>query len=152
MASCEGKVTNIPLGPAIFCYKSWSKEMETAVITITPYTGGTMSTDISSPASTSVMGATITGAASPLTKSNDLSPPVAPFNGMEMFTGSCTSPKIAFASASAEANLTAYPWMGCSQENQNCCAFSGDELMDLTICPQDYTTTASACCPSSVAC
>lgn len=150
MATCKGKITNIPLGPAIYCYAAWSQEAETAVVTIPPYTGETTTTNINAPTSTATMGATITDIASPLTKSNDLSPPMAPFNGVSMFTGSCTSPKVALASASAGANTTAYPWMGCSQENHDCCAFSGDELMFLTICPYDYTTTSSACCPSSV--
>lgn len=174
MATCKGKVTNIPLRSAIYCYAAWCKEAETAVVTIPPYTGETATTNTSAPTSTPTTGATftvgatnttgatnVTGATittrvtitdivSPVTKTNGLSPPMAPFNGVSMFTGSCTSPNIALASASAGANLTAYPWMGCSQEHHDCCAFSGDELMSLTICPHDYTTTSSACCPSSV--
>lgn len=150
MATCRGKVTNVPLGTAISCYAAWSKEVETAAITIPPYTEEITTTNTDSPASTDFAKSTIIGIASPLTKTNDLLPAVASFNGASMFTGSCTSPKLALASASAQANLTAYPWMGCSQENHDCCAFSGYELMLLTICPHDYATTSSACCPSSV--
>ncbi|KAK2755991.1 hypothetical protein FQN54_005788 [Arachnomyces sp. PD_36] len=159
MAACKDITKNLA-GPELSCRSDWKTEQGTALVTFAADTIKTTrsnmntltSTSNSTPtsASTTAIAPTIAGTASPLTKFNGLSAEVAPFNGVSMFTGSCTSPKLASASgsASADANITAYPWMGCSQEDHKCCAYAGEEPMLLTVCPHDYTTTSSACCPS----
>ncbi|MCJ1313081.1 Mucin-21 [Agyrium rufum] len=77
--------------------------------------------------------------------------PVANFTGAALLTGSCTIPRI----ASASANLTGttggaveFPWVGCSAEQPGCCPFNLMQVGPLSICPQDYFTTAGGCCPS----
>ena len=44
--------------------------------------------------------------------------------------------------------LLEIPWVGCSPQHSSCCPYDVASAGPLTICPSDYTTTASACCPS----
>ena len=75
------------------------------------------------------------------------SAPVASFTGGNLLTGNCTT--VEFASFSlAIGGYVEYPWLGCSEHNRGCCPFDPDIGGPLSLCPQDYTTTANACCPS----
>ncbi|KAL6717625.1 hypothetical protein ACLMJK_005540 [Lecanora helva] len=72
---------------------------------------------------------------------------IATFTGGSIFTGTCSS--VQFASASIASGQTfEYPWLGCSDENPNCCPFDIHVGGALTVCPADYITTQGGCCPS----
>lgn len=44
--------------------------------------------------------------------------------------------------------ITEYPQIGCSHNLEGCCPFDSHQNAVLSKCPQDYFTTANACCPS----
>ena len=72
--------------------------------------------------------------------------PVATFSGMPLLTGTCTIPQVASTMLNA-GEMLEYPWLGCSEENTDCCPFDVKVGGRLSICPRDYFTTSSACCP-----
>lgn len=72
---------------------------------------------------------------------------VAQFTGGPVLTGSCTVPQIESYSIS-NVGILEYPWVGCSNQNPGCCAFSPSQPGPINICPSDYFTTNGACCPS----
>ncbi|KAL8870296.1 MAG: hypothetical protein Q9174_003630 [Haloplaca sp. 1 TL-2023] len=41
-----------------------------------------------------------------------------------------------------------YPWAGCSNDRPGCCPFDPKVGGVLNMCPSDYYTTSSACCPT----
>ena len=73
--------------------------------------------------------------------------PVASYSGNILLSGTCAAPHIATYTL-PNGGLLAYPWVGCSDQNPNCCPFPLSAQGPLTVCPYDYYTTASACCPS----
>ncbi|KAL1998421.1 hypothetical protein VTN02DRAFT_6203 [Thermoascus thermophilus] len=76
-----------------------------------------------------------------------VTPSIATFAPVRILTGTCTSPRIAYATDLA-GQLMQFPWIGCSHEDSGCCPFDVGEERSLTACPVDYTTTSGACCPS----
>ena len=72
---------------------------------------------------------------------------VATFEGGLLLTGSCTTPQIASVSISGGGVLE-YPWVGCANKAPGCCPFNLMQVGPLSVCPGDYFTTNSACCPS----
>ncbi|KAH0829613.1 hypothetical protein FOPE_10363 [Fonsecaea pedrosoi] len=70
----------------------------------------------------------------------------ASFVGAPLMTGSCTVPYFAIATDAA-GRVTEYPNVGCSPDRPDCCAYEYGLNALITRCPQDYFTTASACCP-----
>ncbi|MCJ1284372.1 hypothetical protein MMC26_003703 [Xylographa opegraphella] len=64
-----------------------------------------------------------------------------------LLTGSCTIPQIATYTTTG-VGLLEYPWVGCSPESPECCPFVFSQNGPLTVCPTDYFTTSSMCCPS----
>lgn len=90
---------------------------------------------------------TVTGAAMVVTSLVQVTPSIATFTPVRILTGTCTSPRIAYATDLA-GQLMQFPWIGCSHEDSGCCPFDVGEERFLTACPVDYTTTSSACCPS----
>ncbi|MCJ1410391.1 hypothetical protein MMC19_004476 [Ptychographa xylographoides] len=72
--------------------------------------------------------------------------PIAAFTGQALLTESCTIANI--ATYSFGTNTLEYPWVGCSPESPECCPFDLSQEGPLTVCPTDYFTTISACCPS----
>ena len=62
-------------------------------------------------------------------------------------TGSCTSPYIASLAFPSGGSLE-YPWVGCSDQNPDCCPFELAAEGPLTVCPRDYVTISGACCPN----
>ena len=73
--------------------------------------------------------------------------PLATFTGNPLLTGTCTMPQVAAVTLDA-GNVLEYPWMGCSEEAPGCCPFDIGAGGRLSICPHDYFTTSSACCPT----
>ncbi|CAO1604659.1 hypothetical protein XANCAGTX0491_008202 [Xanthoria calcicola] len=73
--------------------------------------------------------------------------PLATFTGRPLFTGTCTTPEFAMVTLSGGGVLE-YPWAGCSSNRPACCPFDINVGGYLSVCPSDYTTTSSACCPS----
>ena len=72
--------------------------------------------------------------------------PTATFGG-NLLVGVCTVPHLASYTESTGAVLE-YPWIGCSNENPGCCPFPLSAEGPLASCPNDYMTTAGACCPT----
>ena len=74
---------------------------------------------------------------------------VAQYTGGALLTGSCTTPVYATATLDADAGggIVEYPWLGCSVENSECCPFDPNKGGQLSVCPSDYITISSACCP-----
>lgn len=72
---------------------------------------------------------------------------IATFSGGAILTGSCTSPVMALATDSTGSE-SQYPWVGCSAANDECCPFNIHAKMYLTVCPEGYSTTNRACCPT----
>ena len=62
--------------------------------------------------------------------------------------GSCEVPAIGSYSPVAGGTVTEYPWVGCSPKNPGCCPWDLTQEGPLTVCPNDYFTTSSVCCPS----
>ncbi|KAL8838519.1 MAG: hypothetical protein Q9170_002099 [Blastenia crenularia] len=73
--------------------------------------------------------------------------PVATFAGRALFTGTCTSPEYSMVTMDGGGVLE-YPWAGCSNDRPGCCPFDISVGGILSVCPNDYTTTSNACCPS----
>ena len=73
--------------------------------------------------------------------------PVASFDGASLLTGSCTAPRIASYSMPSNGSLQ-FPWIGCSNQDPDCCPFDPASAGPLSVCPQDYSTISGACCPS----
>ena len=73
--------------------------------------------------------------------------PIAAFTGNAIMTGSCTSPYIA-TFAMPTGGVLEFPWVGCSNQNPGCCPFDIEAEGPLSICPHDYVTISSACCPN----
>ncbi|KAI4108078.1 MAG: hypothetical protein LQ339_002350 [Xanthoria mediterranea] len=73
--------------------------------------------------------------------------PLAMFTGRPLFTGTCTTPEFAMVTLNGGGVLE-YPWAGCSSNRPACCPFDINVGGYLSVCPSDYTTTSSACCPS----
>ena len=44
--------------------------------------------------------------------------------------------------------LLEYPWVGCSDQDPDCCPFAAGSQGPLTVCPHDYQTVSGACCPN----
>lgn len=72
--------------------------------------------------------------------------PVAKFTGGLLLVGSCTTPQ--YASIKIAGGTLEYPWFGCAANNPKCCTYDYKEGGKLGLCPADYRTTASACCPT----
>jgi hypothetical protein len=78
---------------------------------------------------------------------------IAAFAGGSLLTGSCAVPTF---TSITNPNIL-YPWLGCSINKPECCAFpipsnlSENDIPPnfglLAKCPADYTTTSKACCP-----
>ncbi|OQV08932.1 CFEM domain-containing protein [Cladophialophora immunda] len=68
------------------------------------------------------------------------------FVGAPLMTGSCTVPYFGIITDAA-GRVTEYPNVGCSEDRPDCCPFEYGLNAVITRCPQDYFTTASACCP-----
>ncbi|CAD6590870.1 MAG: hypothetical protein ASARMPRED_005088 [Alectoria sarmentosa] len=77
----------------------------------------------------------------------DTTGPVATFTGKPLMTGTCTIPQFATTTLNA-GEILEYPWMGCSEEDPDCCPFNINVGGRLSVCPHDYITTNNACCPS----
>ena len=75
--------------------------------------------------------------------------PVAKFTGGKLFEGTCTTP-VFNVYTMPTGGILEYPWVGCSDQQPRCCPFNVREEGPLTVCPMDYFTTNSACCPSYV--
>lgn len=80
----------------------------------------------------------------PMTSSTNMQM-TASFAGQALLTGSCTAPLFAIVSATGIAEM--FPQVGCGSTRQDCCPSDSDADAVLTQCPEDYFTTASACCP-----
>ncbi|ERF76931.1 hypothetical protein EPUS_02643 [Endocarpon pusillum Z07020] len=101
-----------------------------------------------STATTNPLVTTISGAVeSALTSFIGNDPITATFNGRPLLTGTCAQPYFAQATGST-GMITAFPQIGCSHNLDGCCPFDSYQNAVLTRCPQDYSTIASACCPS----
>jgi len=75
--------------------------------------------------------------------------PIAAFTGQALLNiPSCTVAAIASYSPVAGGSVTEYPWVGCSPRNPGCCPWDFAQGGPLTVCPTDYITTSSVCCPS----
>ena len=74
---------------------------------------------------------------------------VATFTGNALLAGSCTTPHFASVSIFG-GSLLEFPIVGCSKEQPGCCPYDINAPGPLSVCPKDYTTTSSACCPSYV--
>ncbi|KAJ9494095.1 hypothetical protein H2202_010402 [Exophiala xenobiotica] len=72
--------------------------------------------------------------------------PTATFAGRPLMTGSCTVPYFAFVTGSNN-EVIEYPAIGCSDQRPDCCPYEPGTNALITQCPQDYFSTASACCP-----
>ena len=72
---------------------------------------------------------------------------IASFTGENLLTGSCSLPQFASMTLPAGGVLE-YSWLGCSVEDPSCCPFIIQNGGKLSVCPADYVTTSSACCPS----
>ena len=90
---------------------------------------------------------TITGIEPPVT--TESGGPVASFTGGPLLKGTCTNPQLAAYTAN-NGQVLEYPWVGCSGNAPGCCPFNIMEVGLLSVCPSDYFTTSSACCPSWV--
>ena len=73
--------------------------------------------------------------------------PVATFTGGKIFTGNCTSAQFASTTMGA-GQVVEFPWLGCSNQQPGCCPFDVKVGGALSVCPADYITTQSGCCPS----
>ncbi|KIX97395.1 uncharacterized protein Z520_06847 [Fonsecaea multimorphosa CBS 102226] len=71
---------------------------------------------------------------------------VTAFVGAPLMTGSCTVPYFVITTDAA-GMVTEYPNVGCSEDRPECCPYEYGLNAAITRCPQDYFTTASACCP-----
>ncbi|KAJ9605609.1 hypothetical protein H2200_010266 [Cladophialophora chaetospira] len=91
---------------------------------------------------------TLTGDAISETAAISTSKPVTitSFAGAPLMTGSCTVPHFAIVT-DAMGKVTEFPEIGCSPDRPDCCPFPDGLNAYITRCPQDYFTTASACCP-----
>ena len=72
---------------------------------------------------------------------------IATFTGERLLTGSCSLPQFA-SIALPTGGVLEYPWLGCSVEDPGCCPIIIQKGGKLSVCPADYVTTSSACCPS----
>lgn len=72
---------------------------------------------------------------------------VANFNGHALLTGTCSIAHPVLATVD-NGGLMEYPRLGCSNEDPGCCPFDIHVGGPLSVCPEDYTTTSGACCPS----
>ena len=91
---------------------------------------------------------TITGVGSVLTDYIGATPVTVTYNGNALLTGTCTVPFFAVVTDSS-GDVIQFPEIGCSHDQEGCCPFQDShENAILTKCPQDYFTTAGACCPS----
>jgi len=72
---------------------------------------------------------------------------VANFNGHALLTGTCSIAHPVLATVD-NGGLMEYPRLGCSNEEPGCCPFDIHVGGPLSVCPEDYTTTSGACCPS----
>ena len=72
---------------------------------------------------------------------------VANFNGHALLTGTCSVAQPVLATID-NGGLMEYPRLGCSNEEPGCCPFDVHVGGPLSVCPEDYTTTSGACCPS----
>ncbi|EXJ70798.1 uncharacterized protein A1O5_05788 [Cladophialophora psammophila CBS 110553] len=68
------------------------------------------------------------------------------FVGAPLMTGSCTVPYFAIVTDAA-GGVTEFLNVGCSENRPDCCPYEYGLHAVITRCPQDYFTTASACCP-----
>ncbi|OAP55810.1 hypothetical protein AYL99_09962 [Fonsecaea erecta] len=68
------------------------------------------------------------------------------FVGAPLMTGSCTVPYFAIIT-DATGKVTEYPNIGCSEDRPDCCPYEYGLNAVIPRCPQDYFTTANACCP-----
>jgi len=71
---------------------------------------------------------------------------VVKFKGEAILTGSCTVPQ--FAAITIAGGFLEYPWLGCSNLYPGCCPYDVKVGGILSVCPSDYETTSSACCPT----
>lgn len=71
---------------------------------------------------------------------------IVSFTGRPLLTGSCTTPQ--FALMTVGSGFLEYPWLGCSNLFPDCCPFDLRVGGQLSVCPADYTTTGTGCCPS----
>ncbi|KIW14163.1 hypothetical protein PV08_06944 [Exophiala spinifera] len=76
-------------------------------------------------------------------------PITATFGGRPLLTGSCAVPFFAMATGFDD-SVTEFPEIGCSGRRPECCPFDQGTNAVVTKCPQDYFTTANACCPLCV--
>ncbi|KAL2215825.1 hypothetical protein M432DRAFT_593247 [Thermoascus aurantiacus ATCC 26904] len=90
---------------------------------------------------------TVSGPAMAVTSLVQATPSITAFSPVRILTGTCTSPRITYATDLA-GQLMQFAWMGCSHEQPDCCPFGVCEERTLTACPVNYTTTSGACCPS----
>ena len=72
---------------------------------------------------------------------------VANFNGHALLTGTCSVAHPVLTTID-NGGLMEYPRLGCSNEEPGCCPFDVHVGGPLSVCPEDYTTTSGACCPS----
>ena len=73
--------------------------------------------------------------------------PVAAYTANVLLSGTCTNPSIATYTMPNN-GLLQLPWVGCSNQRSSCCPYDISSAGSLSVCPSDYITTASACCPS----
>lgn len=72
---------------------------------------------------------------------------IANFNGHPLLTGTCSVAHPVLATLD-NGGLMEYPRLGCSNEEPGCCPFDVQIGGALSVCPDDYSTTSGACCPS----
>ncbi|ETI26817.1 hypothetical protein G647_10262 [Cladophialophora carrionii CBS 160.54] len=71
---------------------------------------------------------------------------ITTYAGAPLMTGSCTVPHFAVVTDPV-GRVTAFPEVGCSPDRPDCCPFPDGLNGAISRCPQDYFTTANACCP-----
>ena len=102
------------------------------------------------PSTTNSLLSTVTGRIeAALTTLIGTAPTVATFDGRPLLTGACSQPFFAQVT-DLFGDITQFPAVGCSNKYSTCCPFEFRQNAVITKCPQDYTTTAEACCPSYV--
>ncbi|KIW63443.1 hypothetical protein PV04_10278 [Phialophora macrospora] len=71
---------------------------------------------------------------------------ITTYAGAPLMTGSCTVPHFAIVTDPV-GRVTEFPEVGCSPDRPDCCPFPDGLNAVISRCPQDYFTTANACCP-----
>ena len=94
----------------------------------------------------SVSVSTITAIAAAYTTTNEGT--ITDYSGSALLTGRCTTPTILTYAPFSNGAFIEFPWVGCQPQNPDCCPFDYAAAGPLTVCPSDYVTTSSACCPS----